>query len=117
MAQYVTAHQLDRAGLMEVVSGRMRDGHSLFFETEDPCLAMLDICDKPVLWANGLHKIPFRFSDTQDFREFCEEVARKKRMRIFPGGQPKNMAYIPEMNIWKLSVDPNRYARIDMGDD
>lgn len=116
-AQHVTAHQLDRAGLLEVVSGRIKDGHSLFFETEDPCLVMLNICDKPVLWANGLHKIPFRFRDAQDFWEFCEGVAMREGMRIFPGHQPKDMAYIPEQNIWKFSTDPHRYARIDMGDD
>lgn len=88
------ARFLTREEMAQVIAPVIEDGYSLFYETEDPCLVMLDQDDKPVLWANGLRKIPFQFADEEDFIGLCGRIMFLTELRFGSRDQPKAHAYI-----------------------
>ncbi|MFH0830568.1 MAG: hypothetical protein V1895_00725 [Parcubacteria group bacterium] len=87
---------LTRTELIEVVADRIRPGRTLFYEADsyDKCLVMLNEQDQGMLWANCMHKVPFTFSDSQDFAAFCKKVADLSGLKPESREQPQTLAYI-----------------------
>lgn len=101
-ANTVTAFQLTREELLEVVSARIKSGCSLFYETGNPCIAMIDKDDKLISWANGLRKIPFKFIGSEDFVGFCMDVAASAGLTPESREQPEGYAYIPTETMYRF---------------
>lgn len=107
--QEYTACVLNLDELRRVVSGILKRGYSLFHdfhEYESPCLVMLDTLDRPILWANGLQRVPCQFENDQDFLSFCDRIATAAGLSSQPRSQPQGFADIEPEHIRQFRLSP-----------